>query len=266
VLLIVIIASLVCNLSGEALEKSGVANFLSSQGQYQSAIAEYYKSMYNGSRDDSIKAYFSIAKCNSEAGKQLEALHVYKQIEKLSPNNWQAISSHVKLLSDIHYFNESNRLIDSHLDIFSGAQQDTLLLYYGVNLINLGKYDEARVKLGSITNPHVRQRSISIVQVMDSHLPLKTKSATQAILMQAVLPGAGYMYCKMPQTAVATLLTNALMGYTTYDNFKRGNTGSGVFFSVFTTGFYLGSVFGSMQAVSRYNQDKLQKFKSKIHP
>jgi hypothetical protein len=50
------------------------------------------------------------------------------------------------------------------------------------------------------------------------------------------------------------------------DNFKRGNTGSGVFFSVIGTGFYLGSIYGSLQAVSKYNKREMENFSNKIRP
>lgn len=254
------------HLSGETSSRFGYADFLKNSKRYEIALAEYYRAMYQGAEEDTLRALYGIADCYENKQLYLEAASIFEQIETRNNDNWTAIYKHVVMLNKIRYFYESNIVIDKHLNLQSVGRQDTLLLYKTVNLINLGRYSDAKQTIGSITAGYPKTRASEISEVMNRNLPLKYKNKTKAFLLQTVLPGSAYLYCDMPQTALATLVVNSLMGYTIYDNFRQGNTGSGVFFSVIGTGFYLGSIYGSLQAVSKYNYRELEEFSIKIIP
>ncbi len=253
------------SLNGEVTNNFAYADFLKSEELYDLAIGEYYRSMYNGSKEDTTRALFGIAECYAKSHKFIEAAKTYEKLED-QEINWDAIKLHTFLLTDIKYYYESNKLIDKFIQALPKEKQDSLLIYKAVNLINLGKYNEAEETLNQISTDYPKSRALDIQAIMDESLPLKFKKSGKAVFFQAILPGAGYLYCKMPQTALATLVVNSLFGYTIMDNFKRGNTGSGVFFSVIGTGFYLGSIYGSLQAVSKYNKREMENFSNKIRP
>lgn len=242
------------------------ADYLYESGLYELAIPEYYRTIYCGTDSDTIRGLLGVALCYTESGKYIEASGIYEQIEMRDKFNWNAVKNHTSLLTDIKHFYESNLVINKHINLFPIEHQDTLRLYNAVNWVNLGKFDKAKDVLSDISTGYPKLHAESLLGIMDEHLPLKNKNKTKAVLLQAILPGAGYLYCNMPQTALATLVVNSIMGFAMYDSFNKNNNGSGVFFSVIGIGFYLGSIYGSFQALDKYNNRELEKFSRKIQP
>ncbi len=265
-LLITTLLILCCYAYTESVNKHEFADYLYQSKLYEMAIPEYYRAMYNGSTADSIRSLTSIARCYANTLHIIESVNTYKKISDYDPTNWEASYSRALLLNQIHNFYESNTTINEVISKYAGAKQDSLRLVKAVNYINLGRYMESYDVLSEITTPDIKQRATRIKAVLDSNLPLKTKKNMHAVLLQAIIPGSGYLYCGMPQTALATFVVNSLLGFAVYDNFHKGNTGSGLVFSITAGGFYLGSIFGGLQAVSKYNNRLLENLSLQIYP
>ena len=69
----------------------------------------------------------------------------------------------------------------------------------------------------------------------------------------AILPGLGYIYNGYPQTGISAFIINTLLLGATYQSFKNNNNFLGTFCSIFGVGFYLGNIYGSIQASYKYN-------------
>ncbi|MCB1118926.1 MAG: tetratricopeptide repeat protein [Chlamydiia bacterium] len=80
------------------------------------------------------------------------------------------------------------------------------------------------------------------------------KSTTQARLMNALLPGAGYAYVGQYRTAMTSLILNALFITASYQLFKNKQTGWGIVTASLEAGWYLGGINGAGLAAREYNE------------
>lgn len=80
------------------------------------------------------------------------------------------------------------------------------------------------------------------------------KSPTQARTLNAILPGAGYLYVGQKQTALTSLIINALFIAATYNFFERGYIAAGVITASLEAGWYLGGINGAGLAAQEYNE------------
>jgi hypothetical protein len=78
----------------------------------------------------------------------------------------------------------------------------------------------------------------------------------------AVIPGLGYTYAGHPQTALSALLVLGLMGWSTERSFAAENPGLGAFCGFVTVGWYAGSIYGSVQAIHRFNDQELDSYRN----
>lgn len=87
----------------------------------------------------------------------------------------------------------------------------------------------------------------------------KKKSVTTAKTLNALLPGAGYLYLGQRQSAFTALLLNGLfIGAATYF-FLDGNVPAGAIFTSFETGWYFGGIVGAGQEAKLYNERTYEK-------
>jgi len=80
------------------------------------------------------------------------------------------------------------------------------------------------------------------------------KSIAKAQTLNAIFPGAGYLYIGQKQTALTATLINGLFIGASYYFFKSGNIPAGVIFSTFETGWYFGGIYGVGEETKFYNE------------
>lgn len=80
------------------------------------------------------------------------------------------------------------------------------------------------------------------------------KSVGKAQLLNALLPGAGYLYIGQKKTALTSFLLNSCFLASTYHFFHRGNWGAGVFMASLECGWYFGGINGAGLAAKEYNE------------
>lgn len=82
----------------------------------------------------------------------------------------------------------------------------------------------------------------------------KMKSITKAETLNAILPGAGYLYVGQKGTAFTALLLNGLfIGAATYF-FLDGNIAAGLITTSFEAGWYFGGIYGAGEAAKHHNE------------
>lgn len=95
---------------------------------------------------------------------------------------------------------------------------------------------------------------------------LQPRSAVGAGFLSAIVPGAGYLVGKRKRTALFALLLNGLLAWSTVEFVQQENYGAATFSILLGSGFYIGSIMGSMRAVDFYNQQKRQSIiKKSLH-
>ncbi len=80
------------------------------------------------------------------------------------------------------------------------------------------------------------------------------KSTQKAQLLNALLPGAGYLYVGQKQSALTAFLLNGLFIWASVYFFQHGNTAAGVIFTSLETGWYFGGIYGAGQEAKFYNE------------
>jgi putative component of membrane protein insertase Oxa1/YidC/SpoIIIJ protein YidD len=85
---------------------------------------------------------------------------------------------------------------------------------------------------------------------------LRPRSATAAGLLSAIVPGTGYLVGDRKRTALFALLFNGLLAWSTVEFVRQENYGAATFSVLLGSGFYIGSIVGSMRAVDSFNQRK----------
>ncbi len=86
------------------------------------------------------------------------------------------------------------------------------------------------------------------------------KSVQTAKSLNAVLPGAGYLYLGQKQSALTAFLLNALFIGATYYFFAKGNIPAGVIFTSFESGWYFGGIYGAGEEAKFYNEHIYEKY------
>lgn len=80
------------------------------------------------------------------------------------------------------------------------------------------------------------------------------KSPQTAQRLNALLPGAGYLYVGQKQTAVTSFLLNTLFTFAAYRCFDTGNIAAGLLLSSLEFGWYVGGINGAGLAALEYNE------------
>lgn len=80
------------------------------------------------------------------------------------------------------------------------------------------------------------------------------KSPAKAGFLNAILPGAGYLYVGQPNTALTSFLLNSLFIAAAYQCFDRGLVPAGVILTSLEAGWWLGGINGARLAAKEYNE------------
>lgn len=83
---------------------------------------------------------------------------------------------------------------------------------------------------------------------------LASKSPERARLYQALLPGAGYYYVGLKNTALTSLMLNGLFIWAASSFFNNGNIAAGVLTLSLETGWYFGGINGAGIAAKEFNE------------
>lgn len=83
---------------------------------------------------------------------------------------------------------------------------------------------------------------------------MAAKSPRLARNYQALLPGAGYYYVGLKDTAVTSLLLNTFFIWAAYSFFSNGNVAAGVITTSLEAGWYFGGINGAGIAAREYNE------------
>lgn len=92
-----------------------------------------------------------------------------------------------------------------------------------------------------------------IMQFLDC-FERKKLSVTRAQLLNAIMPGAGYLYTGQTRTAATSFVINALFGAATYQFFKKGQWAAGLITASLELGWYVGGINGAGLAAKAYNE------------
>ena len=153
-------------------------------------------------------------------------------------------------------------LYDSHLHLDQNDQTDALMKYM------THQYPETAQKLylskilskGNISALQQEAPSHPEIQTLLDQYNQEKKSVKTAQLLNATIPGAGYLYVGQTQSALTAVLLNGLFIWASVYFFQHGNTAAGVIFASFEAGWYFGGIYGAGQEAKLYNERVYERY------
>jgi putative component of membrane protein insertase Oxa1/YidC/SpoIIIJ protein YidD len=116
------------------------------------------------------------------------------------------------------------------------------------------EWNEAAQSVDSIdtaSSKSIMRKRIAGLAVTLPALPHRNRYCSA--VLSAVLPGAGYVYTKRPTTGMAALMINGLFIWSAVEMFKAHHIALGTSISIVGSGWYLGTIRGSLSAADRFN-------------
>lgn len=80
------------------------------------------------------------------------------------------------------------------------------------------------------------------------------KSVAKAQTLNALVPGAGYLYVRQKQSALTAFLLNGAFIAAAVHFFQHHHTAAGIIFTSFEAGWYFGGIYGAGEAAKLYNE------------
>lgn len=102
------------------------------------------------------------------------------------------------------------------------------------------------------------QRPSYLDGLLDTYNSQK-KSVGKAQLLNAFIPGAGYLYIGQRKSAFTAFLLNGLFIAAAYQFFHRGHIAAGIITTGFETGWYFGGIYGAGEEAKYYNERLYEK-------
>lgn len=121
-------------------------------------------------------------------------------------------------------------------------------------LIGREQYAEARRLLAEMSpdSPfHAAARGLAAR--LDEASDIRSRSPVVAGVLAALLPGSGHLYAGRTGDAALSLLVNGVFAFGTYEAAHHENYTAAALLGLFGLGFYLGNVFGAVNAAEREN-------------
>lgn len=157
------------------------------------------------------------------------------------------------------------------------AFPDLLLILYD-SYSQLGNKEQACHLLGLIESD--KARKLTLLSALErGDLPVlssqgheklvncycnEAKSIRKAEVYNALLPGAGYWYVGLKETAVTALLVNSVFIAAAAHFIDRGNVGAAIFTLSIESGWYFGGIYGAGLAAKRYNERLYERYADNI--
>lgn len=96
-----------------------------------------------------------------------------------------------------------------------------------------------------------------------NHYDAKKKSVSKAQTINALLPGAGYLYVGQKQSALTSFLLNGLFIWAAVHFYTHGHIAAGIITTSFEAGWYFGGIYGAGESAKLYNERLYEKY---AHP
>jgi hypothetical protein len=113
------------------------------------------------------------------------------------------------------------------------------------------------LKSGDLSSVHAINEELQHPSYLDpliTNYECSRKSAGKAQALNALLPGAGYLYLGQKKSALTAFFLNGLFIAAAYQFFHHGHTAAGIITTTFETGWYFGGIYGAGQEAKYYNE------------
>ncbi len=143
------------------------------------------------------------------------------------------------------------------------AKQDKMASYWALELEKSQPELAERLALGvairtadlPMLSSHANEHSDSSTRMLLDAYQAGAKSVAKARVLNALLPGAGYLYVGQKSTAFTSFALNALFVAAAYHFFHHHNIAAAVITLSLESGWYVGGINGAGLAAKAYNEN-----------
>jgi len=241
------------------------AEELFEDGEFYRAITEYRRLLsYFPDNPRAVDAHLRIFDCYFRGKRYLDAIDWSRRTQKTYLGKEVQSRTHFNLGKALFEL-ENYPAARSHFEVVIYIHSDSTLVdqsryWRGLCYLMESRWEEASEAFRAISpGSSLFERSTEATRkALDGkYLPNKKP---WVVGLLALLPGVGYLYVGSTQTAFSALLVNGLFFWGTYSAFRKGETGVGTVLSLFTFGWYTGSIYGSVVGAYKYNLRVKQAF------
>lgn len=131
-------------------------------------------------------------------------------------------------------------------------------------LVQMGRWEDAQKALKQIS-PENRTpyQTEKMAEELDKAKEIKQKNAFLAGVY-SMFPGLGYVYTGRFQDAFIAFFINAALGYAMAESFEEDLYALGFCMAILETGFYTGTIYGSVLSAQKYNQRQKDAFQKQL--
>lgn len=234
------------------------AQFLNQKGSHEMAILEWERINQMQAGVDSFQ--FPLIQSYRLSGRIQGGI---QRFDLLFPNEKQYSCSEelAREMNRLLFLNKDFSRLSAYIQ---GHQNlpETYKQSFGIsNALRNGQFQEAQQLYSryAIEDPRLNL-------LIDQGANLKYKSKALAVAMSTLVPGAGKAYLGNWQDGLLSLAFIAGTAYGSYRGFNQQGINStyGWLFGTISTGFYLGNLFGTSKAVTKYNQSVWNHYEANV--
>jgi tetratricopeptide (TPR) repeat protein len=233
-------------------------DFLLGQKRYKEALLEYQRALY---LEPSLKSGIAIERM-FQSGILAKDFHYV--IGMAADDRFfgggtqfgcQRSFFRARALYGLDNFTAAGEMFSALPNCQEATWQDRGHYFNGLAQLRQGRWEIASQSFGRVSpESDLSQRASRATSLSLEGSALNLKSPTKAIVFGAIVPGAGYAYADLPQTALAAFVTNAVFIWATVASAHRNEPALATVAGLFSFGWYFGSIHGSAQATKRRNE------------
>ena len=244
----------------------GFADFLVKEGEYDRAITEYYRLLYNSKNlSQMLNLLKKIGLCYFQ-GSDYDGYILFfnKNDTNFQTNSTLNNEMTLYLAKSYYHLNQYQKSISS-LEWSSISTDDTFYnegqYLLALSYARVFDWQKSIEKFNLIVQDSSRKKSAEhMINSLKNFPKLPKKRPFLAGTLSAVVPGSGYIYCDRKATGVASFLVNGLLIWAIRDAMVKKQYGLAGAVSFFEIGWYTGNITGSVDAAYSYNVNVRNQF------
>jgi hypothetical protein len=237
------------------------AEYLFSSQQHELAAEEYERLVFFDNRNTGFK--LNLIKSYRLSGNLSSGIRRIYSFYGHSPDSMPRLLAaeylKMQLLSD------SLPLVKIFLNGNTRLSPGNIAIFQSCNMLLTGEYPQARIFVNKTAESNPAFPG-DIIKLADKASNMKLKSPILAAGFSAIIPGTGKFYTRNWSDGILSLLFVAGNAWQAYRGFNEHGikSGYGWAFASLSASFYIGNIFGSAKAASRYNKNRKNEIDNQV--
>ncbi len=254
--------------------------------QHVKQLSTAFKPLSDEEKTQDWAKEFTIATRFAQEYDLYRALFTYKRAEFLLPDSEnfrkQQIQYNILLC---YYFGKKYEDVAKSFEMsdlprvdrsFPAFEDLLIILYESYSKLNDNEKTQRILELINQSYPQTEEKLVLSQAIIDADLPAiqtvnekypssytkdlvsnyesEKKSVGKAQFLNALCPGAGYLYIGQKKSALTAFLLNGLFIGAAYQFFHKGNVAAGAITTSFEMGWYFGGIYGAGEETKFYNE------------